>query len=269
MQDPTRASVAERYSGAIGASHLHVVADRSGDVDLLVAAGWLTDGVGSALYRLMSEFDCVRGAHRMAHRVYREAVHIATKIEAEYRAAPDADGAAQRLVIAKTIRTNAESAATSSQIMVLSALKSMQSTREAVHGFALAMAPRQGVHEDDATVRGIAGQALMHWLDPMCHPCDGRGFTGGFGTPMVFCETCKGTGRTRPDFHQKLRLHEFGRWLQCEMDRKTENVERTMQRYLRNYLVTHNRQQPGQPSPEVVDLQRRLEKLRSSMAQED
>lgn len=60
-EDPP--SLAERYGRAIVSSHLRLEEGHC-DVDLLIAAGWLKDGLGAMLYRLRGEFDTVRASVR-------------------------------------------------------------------------------------------------------------------------------------------------------------------------------------------------------------
>lgn len=54
-----RPNTSERYSSALNSSHLEVATDRTGDVDLLIAAGWAREGLGCQLYRLRVEFDSI------------------------------------------------------------------------------------------------------------------------------------------------------------------------------------------------------------------
>ena len=51
-------STIERYSRAISSSHLEVT-DKPGDVDALIAAGWIRDGLATMLYRLRVEYDLI------------------------------------------------------------------------------------------------------------------------------------------------------------------------------------------------------------------
>lgn len=51
-------TIGERYRKATTTSNLKVEARRTGDVDLLIAAGW-SDSLGIKLYRLAGEFDQV------------------------------------------------------------------------------------------------------------------------------------------------------------------------------------------------------------------
>jgi hypothetical protein len=52
-----RATVEERYSRANNSSNLTVDEIRTGDADVLIAAGWARHRIGSALLRLHSEWD--------------------------------------------------------------------------------------------------------------------------------------------------------------------------------------------------------------------
>ena len=57
-------TIGEAYSSATESSDLRVRAERRGDVDTLIAAGWVLDGLGTMLYRLQVEFDSVRAVLR-------------------------------------------------------------------------------------------------------------------------------------------------------------------------------------------------------------
>ncbi|CAB4159236.1 hypothetical protein UFOVP703_74 [uncultured Caudovirales phage] len=57
--NPDRPSIPERYTRALESSHLEVEGDHQGDVDVLIAAGWVKETLGTALYRARSEFDAV------------------------------------------------------------------------------------------------------------------------------------------------------------------------------------------------------------------
>lgn len=52
-----RLTTAEHYVRATESIHLEVMTERRGDVDMLIAAGWVKDGLGTTLFRLRSEFD--------------------------------------------------------------------------------------------------------------------------------------------------------------------------------------------------------------------
>ena len=49
----------ERYAAATQTSNLRCNAESRGDVDMLIAAGWIAEGLGTSLYSLQIEFDAV------------------------------------------------------------------------------------------------------------------------------------------------------------------------------------------------------------------
>lgn len=51
--------MAERYSRALESSHLEVDVEHPGDVDVLIASGWVKPSLGSDLLRTRSEYDSV------------------------------------------------------------------------------------------------------------------------------------------------------------------------------------------------------------------
>lgn len=52
-------ATAERYLRAIGSSHLELRPEPC-DLDMLIVAGWVREGLGTALLRLRAEFDSVK-----------------------------------------------------------------------------------------------------------------------------------------------------------------------------------------------------------------
>lgn len=230
-----RPTLPERYSSAIDSSHLEVSADERGDVDLLIAAGWVGPSLGVALYRLRSEWDCVRAELRAARRAESEAATTAADAarqgERDLRRGDCANvGELQRAMYAA--QQAGTQAATTERALILSRLKSMRGTREAVDRYALQRATRVWINPAEFVVRKIAGRALEAWLDDGCPHCEGRGFNGGFGVPLVLCAECGGTGRHRPRLHHSDDGHAFGRLLLCEMDRKADFVLGRMRRFL-------------------------------------
>jgi hypothetical protein len=116
-------------------------------------------------------------------------------------------------------------------------LRSMRQAGERLGAFAVQLAARVGYRTDTRAVCEISGRALELWIDPNCPMCTGRGYSGGFGVPIVLCVTCDATGKR---IHAKgFRLaradagHDFGRALIDEIDRKTNFVVDSMRRYLR------------------------------------
>lgn len=52
-------TIAERYARATSSKRLHMVEHSVGDLELLIAAGFIKEGLGTTLYRLRAEMDAV------------------------------------------------------------------------------------------------------------------------------------------------------------------------------------------------------------------
>lgn len=118
------------------------------------------------------------------------------------------------------------------RVMALSQMGSLAQTKQTLGRFALAHATRQKFKRTPVVIMEITGSALDVWLDPNCHHCGGRGFTGGFAGPMVWCTHCHHTGNRRVRLAKNEEAHQFGRSLLNEMDRKCDRVARMMTRFL-------------------------------------
>jgi hypothetical protein len=64
MSNTDAPTTEERYSRAARSSHLEMHDERPGDVDTLIAAGLVSESLGTHIWRLMVEFDGVRGSLR-------------------------------------------------------------------------------------------------------------------------------------------------------------------------------------------------------------
>lgn len=186
-----RPGIEEKYGRAMTSSHLEVSNERTGDVDLLIAAGWIkAESLGTRLFRLRHEFDATN--------------------EVELR------NAASSMV---------------SRVLTMMQLGSLRATRDALGMFALRQATLERFMRNDATVLAVAGRALDHWLDPMCPACDGRGFHGGPGQPRVMCTECGGSTHRRLRLSAHDDGQAFGRHLMNCMDRKTDYVAKMILRF--------------------------------------
>lgn len=214
-------TVDERYSTALESSHLEVLADHRGDADYLIAAGLARSRLGTALFRLRSEWDAARGEWRHG------AAHILALLD-EARSC-DRAGA---LEAAFRLRLEAEQEAVTHMALTLIQLKTLASAKAALLSYALRQATLRRFMRPDEDVAKIAGRALEAWLDPTCMHCDGRGFNGGFDAPRALCTHCGGTDRRPIRLGPSNSDHEFGRFLLAQMDAKTEWVARRMRRLL-------------------------------------
>lgn len=257
-----RPTIAERYSRALESHHLEVKEGR-GDVDLLVAAGWVHDGLGTKLYRLRSEWDAVRGEHRLAEAAAQVADKKHTvRVRAVARMA-EGDDRAEALQYAREQIEAAERAALTARALIMVHLKTLHAATVALGAFAVihAIDVRYRVRGDNA--QRIAGRALDAWLDPNCPTCHGTKVTGGlFGGPKLVCAHCGGYG-TRNDVRldRSEEGHKFGRSLLVQMDEKTDYVGKQMRIFLRN--------QESETAPSPAELVDRLVELRSTQAERD
>ena len=118
------------------------------------------------------------------------------------------------------------------RVMALAQMGSLGQTKQTLGRFAMAHATRAKFNGSAESVMAITGVALDVWLDPNCHHCTGRGFTGGFTSPMAWCSPCQHTGNRRVRLAKSEDAHQFGRSLLNEMDRKCNRVTGLMKRFL-------------------------------------
>lgn len=230
-----RPTLPERYARAMQSTHLEVLVDERCSVDLLVAAGWVKDGLGTMLYRLRTEYDAVRGVHRTALAALHEAQAHADQVRREARAKEgqgQAEQAARLRQIAAHIMRSADGEALMAKVQMLSQLKTLEPAKAALGRFAGITATRERYMQPDGEVMRIAGASLDVWMDPMCHHCNGTGLTGGVGVVAGICPHCGGTKLRVYRLHVTDEGHQFGRSLLSHMDRKTEHVAGRMRRFL-------------------------------------
>lgn len=63
LDNNDNAGIEEQYTSSCSSSSLRVEADRRGDADILIAAGWSASRIGAALMRLHTEFDSTARIH--------------------------------------------------------------------------------------------------------------------------------------------------------------------------------------------------------------
>lgn len=277
-----RPTLDERYARALESSDLAIKPEQRGDADYLVAAGWVHDSLGTALFRLRSEWDLTRATLRQAEEAAREGANDArTLTRRATAAAARASGASPRqaealkdaadkaLDRAERTRDATERAALTARALALVHLKTLSSARQALHVYAIAFGARSRFY-DIESVRVITGRALQLWLDPNCPHCEGRGFVQALGEPLRWCQECVRTGK-RINGNPGFRLaksevgHQFGRALLCEMDRKAEAVMKSMKSNLDTRRAGNEEWGPAKEQ----ELKDRLRELRSDDAQAD
>ncbi len=273
-----RASIKERYTSAIGSTRLTLVAERTGDVDLLIAAGWVQDGLATQIYRLMAEFDTVRGEVRVAQQ---EQVRLQDELTKHRKRHDIGDHTSPRGPMQTTahrregeaLSAAMEQEALQARAFALLQLKTLASTKQAVGRYADQQATRRGlVSLSPLAVMAIVGKVLEVMLDPLCAGCQGSGKVGTF--PNQYLHTgkgasfCGGSGRRKVDLAHDAAGESFGRWLLSDLERKAEGVDQRMRQFLRRYQM----EQPklvAESEAAVSQLQRRLVELRSAEAAVD
>lgn len=123
------------------------------------------------------------------------------------------------------------------QVLMLSKLKSLPSTKAMLGRFAVTLATRIHFMQPDSAVAVLTGRALQAYLDPTCPHCEGRGKNGGYGEPEVICRSCRGSGQKAVNIGRDDEERRFVATLLAEMDRKASSAEQSMARMLRSTSV--------------------------------
>ena len=209
-------TLAERYSSAVESSNLRLKETR-GDLDLIIAVGVAAQGpaddeddteekrlrkgrqrdeamLAAMLMRLLVEFDLVRGDYRAAELQMRQREAEAKR--AERKGWIGGVSAAER---AERIMEEAEAAALTAHVLILSQLSSLRDVKALFRCYAIAQATRLRFMQPDAYVLKLAGQVLDVFISPTCRHCHGRGFFGSLqhGEKQTICRPCKGSGNRR------------------------------------------------------------------------
>lgn len=264
-------SIEERYAKAIRTSHLEVE-EAPGDADMVIAAG-MSESLGVLLVRLRAEWDSAAGdvaqVARTSQRIA-EARAEAVAASKEPNAKPfdvaafDRDAERELLTARTLILMNLRSLSLAKQSLFDFALKQagskgvqdpsagpradLQKLTAKLSEKMGAEARRQLIQDHSAKCREVADLAVEHskriaalvgqimdvWLDRICHHCDGRGFTGGYGTPRLACRLCRETGsRRRSQLSDRTSEHQFGLWLLNVLDTKCNGSMAQMSRKVR------------------------------------
>lgn len=232
-----RPTIGERYSSAIESSNLKL-SERRSDVDYLIAAALIPDSFGLTLYRLMSEFDAVRGPVDAAKRWTSAQMQLAAELRAQLDHEEDAGRRAKLETTANQIREAAKASLRTEFILVLGTMQTLREARYAIGGFAIDMARRKRTALTDEDVRRLAGRVLDAFLDPLCHYCDGRGFSGGGrheqSGPMNPCKPCKASGGRRDDIGRNDAERILAGQMLMQMDAELSQIHAGIAAGLRN-----------------------------------
>ena len=159
MLNDEKRTVEEAYCSATQSSNLRVEADRRGDADILIAAGWSMSRIGAALLRLHSEFDGVE--------------HPRTATAADFKGD-------KKAAHAHNLHETG---------LMLGRLKSLPGVREQVAIQAQAWGA--------ADPQTVAAEVVRWWLSQVCQECHGTKFEHVPGTGRLSakqCKACRGSG---------------------------------------------------------------------------
>lgn len=222
-------TIAERYSRATESSNLRA-SEQRGDLDYIIAAGLIQNGLGASMYRLQVEYDCVRADHAAAENRMRSLERMA----AAERGEDDSTGktAEER---SKEILDAAEHDATTAHVLILAQLTSLRESKNLFGEFAILQATKHHFMRPDREALIIAGQVLDAWLNPNCKHCQGRGFNGSTlkGEKPVVCRPCKGSGHRRDLIGKDDTQRRFAARLTLELDAVMHQVQRDIRAGLR------------------------------------
>jgi hypothetical protein len=261
-------STAELYIRAQESNHLEVDPLRARAIDRIIAAGWVGDTLGALLYRVLAEYDAVKGekalyeaeAMRLSE-LHRQALkrRETARKQMEEECCPSVDqyrAWAAHAEEARQLAAQVRSEITTGRAMVLMRVRSLHDAKQALGRFAVihahtsrrAQAPRMdlavrylGVEVrlpmiDEAVVLKLAGRVLDVFLDGDCPHCQGRGSNGGShrGEKLELCRPCRGSGKRIDTIGHNHAEQHFAASLAVEMSVRLANVERSMRGFLRS-----------------------------------
>jgi len=172
MLNDDKRGIEEAYTSAMNSSDLSVEADRKGDADVIIAAGWSQMRVGGAVMRLHTEYDSTERP-RMLGAAYFFPPGKTTKEQRKHagRQANDFNRKQLRLFMER--------------------LRSLKDVREQL----VLQLVRWSVEDP----REKASQIIGWWLHQCCPGCNGTKFQVAEGTGRHNgkpCSECHGTGKS-------------------------------------------------------------------------
>lgn len=186
-------SVQDRYARSISSSHLEVT-EYVGDIDALIAAGWVKEGLATMLWRLRVEYDKVdKQSLRRANCTMTDRLLAL----AHMKSLPAARDALGRFTMAQSTR-----------------LKS------GLTG------------EQDLRVAGRALNSFLDPQCPACHGVKFKTVPGSGRLSAMPCGACEGSGKAQLKFDD-LTAAEFAlqQSVLAEIDRKLDRVARLMRQF--------------------------------------
>ena len=121
------------------------------------------------------------------------------------------------------------------RMLAMMQLRTLREVKEMVGDLAVKQAVITGFRSRHLMV--ITGRVLDVLLDPLCHHCEGRGFSGGGRHeqtgPPVICRPCGGSGHRRGAIGRNEPERAFARHMLTLLERSATRAEWEMARRLR------------------------------------
>jgi hypothetical protein len=114
---------------------------------------------------------------------------------------------------------------------LVTALRSYPLCRQELVDFVLERPPKMRI--DDARVDEIVVRVLDLFLDHICPPCGGRGFSGGYGVPTIRCPVCRETGKRQHLWKNDVE-EQFAGWLGSSMESMVDRALVAMRQKMRD-----------------------------------
>lgn len=181
-----RAGVQESYSSAVGTSNLRVTTDRRTPADMILAAGMNRQRTGTALMRLLSEWDRASKPIPPTGAAI-EALASTLDKEPSGLVAETVDGEVRYRTPAAVAADRAAEWHLHELKLLMQGLKTLGTVRDALHFYLTA----EGVEDPGYVVAAV----LQWWLSPSCPVCHGVGeriVKGTNRTSGIACGTCRG-----------------------------------------------------------------------------
>jgi hypothetical protein len=112
----------------------------------------------------------------------------------------------------------------SDAVFIAMGLPSRPEVRAKLVAYGVARAKFRGYAEHpEGHLEQLIGRTLSVWLDPLCRPCDGRGYTGGGrhenSGPRIRCAVCGETGKRKQNLGHNDGERAFAGEMMDEMNR--------------------------------------------------
>lgn len=173
-------NIEERYTSANNTSNLRVEAERPGDADLLIAAGWSRSRLGAALLRLHSEWDA-------AEKPARPTKAAIEALASSYPVVVKIKGKKDPRIARATEEANAWHLSAMRQLV--GTLRMLPDVRRELE--------LQAVRWRISGALEVVPAVVKYWLDQKCGGCGGLKFKltpDGSALSGRLCHVCSGSG---------------------------------------------------------------------------